>query len=83
MMGPSEIEADGAEVDSWEDLADAPFAVDPVDAQHGVDEAEVIVEGDLGEYQQPRGLPQPVAPSHEARRLHELTHLPYANWCPH
>ena len=83
MMGPSEIEADGAEVDSWEDLADAPFAVDPVDAQHGVDEAEVIVEGDLGEYQQPRGLPQPVAPSREARRLHELTHLPYANWCPH
>ena len=48
MMGPSEIEADGAEVDSWEDLVDAPFAVDPVDAQHAVDEAEVVVEGDLG-----------------------------------
>ena len=45
------------------------------------DDGEVVVEGDLGEYQQPRGLPQPVAPSREARRLHELTHLPCASWC--
>ena len=65
MMGPSEIEADGAEVDSWEDLVDAPFAVDPVGAQHGMDETEVVFERDLGEYQQLRGLPQPAAPSRE------------------
>ena len=80
-MGPSGNEDDDAEADGWEDLADAPIEVDPVDAAYGGDDGEVVVEGDLGEYQQPRGLPQPVAPSREARRLHELTHLPYASWC--
>ena len=87
MMGSSagdEEDADDAEADGWDDVADAPIAVDPVDAvRRGADEDDVIVQGDLGEFQQPRGLPEPIAPSREARMRHNLTHLPYATWCQH
>ena len=89
MMGQAEdeerdaeaVDAAIAEDEGWADLADAPIEADPSDQAHGANEEEVIVEGDLGEYQRPRGLPQPVAPTREARRLHDLTHLPYASWC--
>ena len=33
--------------------------------------------------QMPKGLPKPKPPSVEAQRRHNLTHWPYASWCPH
>ena len=32
---------------------------------------------------QPKALRSPKQPTLAERRLHELTHLPYADWCPH
>ena len=40
------------------------------------------MQGDGGEYQMARGIPAPKAPSREAQMRHNLTHLPYASWCP-
>ena len=69
MMGSSggdEEDAEDTEADGWDDVADAPIAVHPVDAvRRGADEDDVIVQGDLGEFQQPRRLPEPIAPSRE------------------
>ncbi|CAE7775394.1 unnamed protein product, partial [Symbiodinium sp. CCMP2592] len=38
-------------------------------------------EGDDAREPRMQFLPEP--PSEEARLLHEITHLPYASWCPH
>ena len=39
------------------------------------------MQDELGKNQVPRGRPEPIAPSREARLRHYLTHMPYASWC--
>ena len=75
------MEQDG----SWDNVEDAPVDIDPEDlAGIGIpsDDDEVVAQSDGEEFQMPRGVPQPKAPSREVRLRHNLTHLPYAGWCP-
>ena len=64
---------------NWDNLVDAPVAVDPVDIAHEKDEEDVIVQDDLGKFKVPRGLPEPIASDRETRLRHDLTYLPYAS----
>ena len=47
----------------------------------GVESTVVTEDGQAGAIP-PRELPSPKTPSEAERRRHELTHLPYASWCP-
>ena len=42
----------------------------------------VLSDSDGGEFQAARGVRAPKAPSREHQARHNLTHLPYASWCP-
>ena len=67
--------------ESWQDLP-ADLADDLVCGE--CNEGDEVIQDDSGERSQvPRGLPEPKPPSAEAQRRHNLTHWPYANWCPH
>lgn len=47
--------------------------------------AEEVKDEDDGEHgtRRPMQKPDPRMPSEEERREHELTHLPFRNWCRH
>ena len=90
MQGPSNLSEQDVDDNaahnvegSWDSLKEAPLEVDPFDDWRcGV--CEDVVQDDLGVgFQIPRGLPEPQAPSLEIQRRHNLTHWPYAPWCPH
>ena len=55
MRGSVEEEVDGdaggAVADSWDNLADAPVAVDPVDIAHVQDEEDVTVQDDWASFE--------------------------------
>ena len=78
MQGPEESEVEK----SWAELQDCSEA----EADHS--EAPICGECDVqqsddGEgWQVPKGLPEPTAPSRDLQLRHQLTHWPYANWCP-
>ena len=74
----------GGRDQSWDDLAEAPLEFDPSDPICGPceDQEDVIVDSDGEEFQVARGAARPKAPSREAQMRHNLTHLPYASWCP-
>ena len=75
-------EADDREK-SWDDLAEAPLEFDPDDPVPApCEDDDVFVASDGGEFQAARGASTPKAPSKEAQARHNLTHLPYASWCP-
>ena len=70
------------EQDGWERPEESGMALDQngiVDAMDGVDE----VDESGGVIQLPKGLPAPTLPSKSEIELHNLTHIPYRNWCPH
>ena len=80
-----DVEGGGRDVDeSWDDLAEAPLEFDPEDpaATADSDRDDVFVDADGGEFQSARGASTPKAPSKEVQARHNLTHLPYASWCP-
>ena len=70
---------------SWADLKDAPLQFDPDFDLCGVcGDDEDVVQDEQGEgFIIPKGIPEPKAPPIEAQRRHNLTHWPYAPWCPH
>ena len=70
--------------ESWDDLAEAPLELDPEDsaAAASAERDDVFVDSDGGEFQSARGAPTPKAPSRDVQARHNLTHLPYASWCP-
>ena len=71
--------------EEWDDLQDAPIQEDREDlaGKTGGDEDEVVQDDEGNAAQVPKGLPEPKPPSIEAQRRHELTHWPYAIWCPY
>lgn len=79
--GDSEV---GGRDQSWDDLAEAPLEFDPNDPGciPCSEQDDVIVNSDGEEFQAARGSVRPKAPSREAQLRHNLTHLPYASWCP-
>ena len=82
----ADADAGGDEVDgrdlSWDDLADAPLEVDPSDPICSPCDDDAVVDSDGQEFQVARGVAAPKAPSKEVQARHNLTHLPYASWCP-
>lgn len=79
-------EPDEVPEETWDDLKDAPVMADPLDdfackPCNGDDDEVQDDEGNS--FQVPRGIPEPKPPSVEAQRRHNLTHWPYASWCPH
>ena len=80
-----DVDEDGDALDdSWEELAEAPLEFDPEDAGIAAngEREDVFVDSDGGEFQAARAASSPKAPSGEIQVRHNLTHLPYANWCP-
>ena len=69
--------------ETWEDLKDAPYAVDAESAPVNVDDDGVAQDDEGDAFICPRALPDPQAPSLAAVKKHNLTHWPYAAWCPH
>ena len=71
--------------DSWSELGEAPvqaeLSEDPIGGEAADEEVIQDSEGDA--FQLPKSLPSPKAPSREAVRRHNMTHWPYAPWCPH
>ena len=70
------------EQDGWERPEESGMALDQngiVDAMDGVDE----VDESGGVIRLPKGLPAPTLPSKSEIGLHNSTHIPYRNWCPH
>ena len=47
----------------------------------GIESTTLTADGQVGAHG-PRELPSPRTPSDSERRKHDLTHLPYASWCP-
>ena len=81
----ADVAADGdANQDAgWDDLAEAPLEFDPDDPVCGrCEDDDVLVDADGGEYQIAQGASVPKAPSREIQARDNLTHLPYASWCP-
>ena len=78
-------EEDGGEEqrETWDDLKDAPFAVD-VENADPVNVDDEVAQDDEGEaFICPRALPEHQPPSLALVKKHNLTHWPYAPWCPH
>ena len=79
---------DGVEdfpAEGWADLKDAPIELDAEDGMscRPCGDDEEVVQDDLWQgHLKARELPSPKAPSAEAVRKHNLTHWPYAPWCP-
>ena len=76
MRGSEDFEDTG-----WVNIEDAS-----IEAEHGqsgrTDHDDVVTEeGECVVI--PRGIPAPKTPSPDAVARHNLTHLPYAAWCPH
>ena len=66
----------------WNNVEDAPIAVDRSETGRHTDPEEVVTtEGDCVVI--PRGVPEPKVPAPDIVARHNLTHLPYAAWCPH
>lgn len=82
---PDDIWDGEAQEESWASVADAPIDADPLDdfmckPCGGDDEVQ---DDEDNRFQMPKGLPEPKPPSVEAQRRYNLTHWPYASWCPH
>ena len=56
---------------------------DPADFTARVVDDEVVSADDGKAYQNPVCIPCPPTPSPQLVARHNLTHLPYASWCPH
>ena len=74
---------DGGDVEDigWTNIEDAPIA-----AEHGASgrtERDDVVTADGECVVIHRGAPEPKTPAPDVVARHNLTHLPYAAWCPH
>ena len=72
----------GEEDEGWQDVGDAPIGVERGQSMGGVD-PNVVTTSDGDSVQVPRGVPEPKTPPPDIVARHNLTHLPYAAWCPH
>ena len=83
-LNPSIPIGDGLEADGYERLEDAGLLVDDATvADVCIVDEEVVDTEDGTAYQVPLSIPCPPTPSPKAVAKHNLTHLPYASWCPH
>ena len=80
-----DVDHEGEVEDSWDTLEEAPVQAEKDDLLRGDCnlEDEVVQDSNGDAFQIPRCLPEPKAPSREAVRRHNMTHWPYASWCPH
>ena len=74
---------DGGDLEDtgWIDIEDAPIA-----AEHGAtgrNEQDAVVTTEGFGVIVPRKVPEPRTPAPDVVARHNLTHLPYASWCPH
>ena len=72
----------GEEDEGWQDVGDAPIGVERGQSMGGGD-PNVVTTSDGDSVQVPRGVPEPKTPAPDIVARHNLTHLPYAAWCPH
>ena len=67
----------------WEDIVRSGL----LDDEHGSNKPlmeDIMIDADDGSGTRlARGIPEPRQPSKEQVARHNLTHLPYASWCPH
>ena len=91
MVGGNEAEEEEAELDrsgvfddeaQFDNLRGNPW-VDMSEFEcKPCDDGKVIVDSDVGPVQLARSAPEIKAPSIQEQRRHNLTHYPYASWCP-
>ena len=72
----------GEEDEGWQDVGVAPIGVERGQSMGGAD-PNVVTTSDGDSVQVPRGVPEPKTPAPDIVARHNLTHLPYAAWCPH
>ena len=73
---------DGDEEDiGWTNIGDAPIAAEHGAAGRNEPEEVVTTEGEC--VVMPRKVMEPKTPAPDVVARHNLTHLPYAAWCPH
>ena len=70
--------------ESYGELHEAPLKADPSNELVCGECEEQVVQDDEGEaFQIPKGVTEPRPPPLDVQKRHNLTHWPYANWCPH
>ena len=72
----------GDEDQGWQNVEDAPISVERGENMRAAD-PDVVTTSDGECVQRPRAVPEPRTPSPDLVARHNLTHLPYASWCPH
>ena len=76
--GEDEVEDVG-----WQNVEDAPVSVERGEIGRDGREPEVVATSDGECVVIPRCAPEPKTPAPDVVARHNLTHLPYASWCPH
>ena len=76
--GDDEVEDVG-----WNSPEDAPVGLERGEAIRGGPDPEAELSTDGECVRLPRGAPEPKTPAPDVVARHNLTHLPYAQWCPH
>ena len=77
------MNAGGGDDGSYDRPEEGPLGVDRSEIGRDSREPEVVVQSDGEAVQVPRCMPCPRTPHPDIVARHNLTHLPYANWCPH
>ena len=67
----------------WQNVEDAPIGLERGESARGNQEPETITTTEGECVHVPRGAPEPKTPAPDVVARHNLTHLPYAPWCPH
>ena len=75
------VRHDGAQADlnPFEDEADADDEGEGAPQGDGMDEVEVEIDAEV---RQPNTIPSPLDPTAEEVAQHNLSHLPFRSWCP-
>ena len=75
---------DGEQADSFGRPEEGPLEVDRSgNEREDKGEPEVVLQSNGQSVNVPHCMPCPKTPRPELVARHNLTHLPYANWCPH
>ena len=83
-LSPLELPGLGHPTDGFERLDDAGVLVaDRNDVAAHLTDDEVVSADEGQGYQIPVPVPSPPTPTPQQVAKHNLTHLPYASWCPH
>ena len=67
----------------WNNVEEAPIGVERGESVRANVEPETVTTSEGECVQVPRGAPAPSTPAPDVVARHNLTHLPYASWCPH